>query len=76
MAKHLCNICDETEDSDSEEQYTSDESENESSNDLSETLTTVLQKMKNDMRKKKRQGYIIHHFTAPDNGLIRTVEPL
>jgi hypothetical protein len=35
MAKRLRNICD-NEIEDSEEQYTSDESENESSNDLSE----------------------------------------
>jgi hypothetical protein len=34
------------------------------------TLTTVLQKMKNDTRKEEKTG-----FTAPDNGLIRAVAP-
>jgi hypothetical protein len=63
MVKRPRDICDdEIEDSDTEEQYTSDESENECTNGLSgETDDSIteneeLQKMKNYMIKEEKTG--------------------
>jgi hypothetical protein len=79
MAKRPRNICDEIEelvfDSDSEEQYTTDESENESMHDLSEDTDDSITENEEWHEKRREDRAIVHQFTATAPGLIRSVAP-
>jgi hypothetical protein len=70
------NICDdEIEDYDSDEQYTSDESENECTNGLSGDTDDSITENEELHDKRREDRTIICQFTAPDNELIHAVAP-
>jgi hypothetical protein len=80
MEKCLRNICDdEIEElvfySDSEAQYTTDESEYDSTNDLSGDTDDIITENEEWHEKRREDRALVHHFTAHAPGLIRGVAP-